>query len=400
MVLKYVTYKLNGGTMKEKKIIIIMLVLTIVLTIIGSTFAYWNWQSTAAQNTNITFTVGSNFSCSADGGGSITNGQKILAPAACTNSNYAIQRTIVTNVTNTGSSPVYLDLWLDIVNLGSGLQDNIYFKYAVTTSSSSCTTGIKKSGTFSGKRNGDRVKILGDDEYASTGTHTYYLYIWLDARAEEQNTQDVPFNFQLTGSCANGNPSESYVYTTSGTSVSIGDIISENHEMSYNPNRTIKKAIPQQLDFKLQTTKILPIYNIISSSIFYDNYQDAITDFGYDIFNRHTIDNNNEIIESYVGFLKNGTPYYLKGGDGGISYNSNKAILDSTFGSSNCSEVNNEYNSTRYSYSCFANDRIVAVDNYGQVEVHDYYNNSYIDECSVSESGASYCIDYSTFEPS
>ena len=76
--------------MKQDKVFYLITILTIVFTIIGGSFAYWSWQSTNAEKTNVTFTVGSTFSCSADGGGNITN-NVYFVPTDCTNSTYAIQ---------------------------------------------------------------------------------------------------------------------------------------------------------------------------------------------------------------------------------------------------------------------------------------------------------------------
>ncbi|MBR7042218.1 MAG: hypothetical protein IKI04_01825, partial [Bacilli bacterium] len=97
----------------NKYLIPSLIAIGIIMVVIGSTFAYWNWSSTNAQKTNITFTTGANFSCSADGGGNITN-TNYFVPTDCTNSTYAIKRTITTSITNSGSNPVYLDMWLNI----------------------------------------------------------------------------------------------------------------------------------------------------------------------------------------------------------------------------------------------------------------------------------------------
>ncbi|MBR7042214.1 MAG: hypothetical protein IKI04_01805, partial [Bacilli bacterium] len=99
--------------MKDKRIISIFIVLGVIIAILGGTLAYWSWSSTNEQKTNVTFTTGANFSCSADGGGNITN-TNYFVPTDCTNSTYAIKRTITTSITNTGSNPVYLDMWLNI----------------------------------------------------------------------------------------------------------------------------------------------------------------------------------------------------------------------------------------------------------------------------------------------
>ena len=187
---------------KEKKIAIVLFVLAIVFVIIGSTFAYWNWQSSANDKTNVTFTVTSGFSCGADGGGSITNQQKMLAPTTCTNSTYAFQRTIVTNVTNSRSGSVYMDLWLDVNTIGSGLSASQNFRYAVTEQANDCTNNILAEGTFSGVQDGGKVTLLEGTEYASTGNNTYYLYIWLDAAETSPSTQNQAFNISLGGQCS------------------------------------------------------------------------------------------------------------------------------------------------------------------------------------------------------
>lgn len=59
--------------MKNRNILTILLVLTIIFTIMGGSLAYYNWQTSEAEKTNVTFTVEKQFSCSADGGGNISS---------------------------------------------------------------------------------------------------------------------------------------------------------------------------------------------------------------------------------------------------------------------------------------------------------------------------------------
>ena len=183
---------------KNKKIITVLVVLGIIFTIMGSTLAYWTWQSTNAQKTDITFTVASNFSCGVNGGGNITN-SAYFAPTDCTNSTYAIQKTITTSITNNGSDPVYMDLWLNVVSIGSGLSNSQNFKYALTTDSTSCTNGVQASGNFYGKTAGSKVNLLSD----VTSGSTYYLYIWLDAAETSTSTMNQSVNLTLGGECTN-----------------------------------------------------------------------------------------------------------------------------------------------------------------------------------------------------
>ena len=72
-------------------------------------------------------------------------------------------------------------------------------------------------------------------------------------------------------------------------------------------------------------------YEIQGGETTYNNY--ALT--GKNVFIRHTTEDS-IITESYVGFIKDGEVYYLKGGDRGVAYTLNKATLTDAFGTSNC----------------------------------------------------------------
>ena len=194
---------------KKKKVMGVLFTLTIIFTIIGSTFAYLSWSSSEEQKTNVTFTKGEGFSCSVNGGGNITTGDVILMPTVVNDSttSYYIKRTITVNPTITDSLlPIYMDLWLDINSLGTGLSNSLNLKYALTTSSTSPTTGVVSSGNFNGKIAGDKVNLLTSKEYTATATETYYLWIWLDAEETSSETMNQSFSLSLNGSCMNDVP--------------------------------------------------------------------------------------------------------------------------------------------------------------------------------------------------
>ena len=194
---------------KKKKVMGVLFTLTIIFTIIGSTFAYLSWSSSEEQKTNVTFTKGEGFSCSVNGGGNITTGDVILMPTVVNDSttSYYIKRTITVNPTITDSLlPIYMDLWLDINSLGTGLSNSLNLKYALTTSSTSPTTGVVSSGNFNGKIAGDKVNLLTSKEYTATTTDTYYLWIWLDAEETSSDTMNQSFSLSLNGSCMNDVP--------------------------------------------------------------------------------------------------------------------------------------------------------------------------------------------------
>ena len=189
---------------KNKRIITVLMILTIMFTIMGGTFAYWSWRTTDAEKTNITFSITSDFSCSADGGGDITSNDVNLVPTVVndkTTANYIKREVKVTPTINTTGKTVYMDLWLDVKVLGSGLTTTDYFKYSFTTGSSSPNDGVVYSGNFRGLAVNNRVRLLLDKEYTSTTTETYYLWIWLDAEETDSDTMNQSFYLVLNGSC-------------------------------------------------------------------------------------------------------------------------------------------------------------------------------------------------------
>ena len=229
---------------KKKKVMVVLITLTIIFTIIGSTFAYLSWSSSEEQKTNVTFTKGEGFSCSVNGGGNITTGDVILMPTVVNDSttSYYIKRTITVNPTITDSLlPIYMDLWLDINSLGTGLSNSLNLKYALTTSSTSPTTGVVSSGNFNGKITGDKINLLTSKEYTATTTDTYYLWIWLDAEETSSDTMNQSFSLSLGGSCMNNVPASKpdikdgmipVVISSNG----ITSTVSENDASWYNYN--------------------------------------------------------------------------------------------------------------------------------------------------------------------
>ena len=186
--------------MNYKRITIVLFILSFIMILIGSTFAYWTWESTSAQKTLVTFTVTDYLTCSADGGGDIV-GTKI-APAPCTDSEYAIRRRIDAYTTSTEDRVINMDLWLEIDNISSGFQNSNNFKYALTTSAGSCYDGVINSGVFKTDISSNKVTLLNhEDEYIGTDSKTYWLWIWLDEEESDPSTMNQSFKAHLNGSC-------------------------------------------------------------------------------------------------------------------------------------------------------------------------------------------------------
>ncbi len=377
---------------KRNKALIILGALVLVFTIIGGTLAYFQWTSNTSQNTAVTFTVQSGFSCSADGGGSITSNDIQLAPAECTNSTYAIKRTITVKPTITQpNKTIYLDMWLKVKNIGTGLSNSVNMKYALTTSDTNCTTDVVSTGNFHNATTNTQIELLHYKEYSSTTTETYYLWIWLDSAETDQATQNQTFNIELGGNCTDGNP---FVYTANlyddevegNNWIYIGQSIPNAITKYYDPNG------PSQAMAALKTA---------SGGTANPQY-----------FLRHVVVNNN-VTESYVGFVVTSAmaqsnpemtagTYYLRGldtrdtanstcksqyliGEDCISpyYETNKAILLKAFGSNNC------YDSGGYiqSYNCGVSGLNADVAQYGRIGAGD----DDFARCDVMNNGRSSC---------
>ena len=189
---------------KNKKTLILIAMFGLIIAIVGGTLAYWRWQSTEEQKTVVNFTIEGDFSCAADGGGDITSGTINLVPTEVndnTTGNYIKREVKVMPTITKDGKTIYMDLWLDIKKLDSGLSSSSNLMYVLNTSSTDRDTGVITSGNFEGLAKNNRVRLLTDKDYNSTTTETYYLWIWLDAAETSSDTMNQSFELSLNGSC-------------------------------------------------------------------------------------------------------------------------------------------------------------------------------------------------------
>ena len=193
--------------MNKKTMFTFLIVFGLIIIFTGGTYAYLSWSSSEEQKTQVTFTKEAGYSCSANGGGNITEGDVVLAPTDCTTGKHVIKREITVNPSITDiNMPIYMNLWLNVNSMGTGLSNSSNLKYSLTTSSTNCETDVVSTGTFTGKTAGDKVTILNGNTYTSTTTETYYLYIWLDKEETSSDTMNQSFSLSLGGSCYNKMP--------------------------------------------------------------------------------------------------------------------------------------------------------------------------------------------------
>ena len=192
---------------KKKKTLILMMAFSIIIALLGSTFAYLSWRSSTDQETVIDFSIGGNFSCAANGGGNLDEGDATLLPTYVneeSSANYIKREVKITPTINVEGQTIYMDLWLDIKELGAGLTNSQNLRYAFTTSSTSNTEGVVSTGNFYGKVAGDKINLLNGKDYANSNVDTYYLWIWLDAAQTDASTMNQAFKVSLNGSCSEG----------------------------------------------------------------------------------------------------------------------------------------------------------------------------------------------------
>ena len=187
--------------MERKRLFIFLTIISIVMLGIGGTFAYY---TTSAVATNITQIKSGNLTMTIDGGGDTDTS---FMPSKCT-SEYAIKKKIVATSNNTSGGKVSFSIGMNIATLSDSLKTST-MKFALTTSSDSCTSGLIANGNFSNATVGSDIWIVKNDydnitQTDNSYTKTYYLYIWLDEEETQNLSGSISVNMKGTSS---NNPS-------------------------------------------------------------------------------------------------------------------------------------------------------------------------------------------------
>jgi len=234
---------------KDRKIVVLLFVFSMIFILLGGSFAYLRWSTSEEQKTSVTFTTTSGFSCSANGGVNLTSEDTSLAPSDCTNSKYAIQREIEVKTTiNNEGKTIYMNMWLEVINLDSNLANSNNFKYAITNKSNDCTSGVIAGGTFTGLTEKSRVNLFEDQTYVESSTDTYYLYIWLDSTETDTSTMDETFEFKLAGECSDKEFTERFAVTN----------LASNYQII---NATVVNKINNIVSYAITTDNVEPLGN-------------------------------------------------------------------------------------------------------------------------------------------
>ena len=182
----------------NKKLYIVLTVLSIIFLSIGGTFAYFTTSATA---TNITQIKSGNLTMTISGEG---NQSVSFTPSKCTDEN-TIKRTIIAKTANTSGGKVSFSIGLNITELSDTYKKNTV-RYALTTNASSCNVGIVAGGNFKDRTVGEDIWLIKNDydnitKSGNTYTKIYYLYIWLDE--SETEYFDGSISVKLKGTSSN-----------------------------------------------------------------------------------------------------------------------------------------------------------------------------------------------------
>ena len=185
--------------MNNKKIkIIIGIVFTLIILVLGGTYAWYIWNTSEEEETKIVTEVGI-VRVIYDAGANML-GQS-LKPVSDKGS--GIKKAITIKTNKSTANKMSFNLYLDIISLNEGLKEES-FRYAIYNG-----TTLVKEGNFSQEyldsnlvtceKNSTSHIVLLEGQTITTTQLTYNLYIWIDGvNYTNPNTmQDQSFNFML-----------------------------------------------------------------------------------------------------------------------------------------------------------------------------------------------------------
>ncbi len=180
--------------MKKSKIFMIFGIAVLVIAIVGSTLAYYVWNTSSDEETKIVTDVGA-ATVYFDGGSTIENAS--IRPVSDKS------KGIVKTIGFKGSvSGISANLYLDIINIDTGLKDNT-FKYAFYDGSTlikegSFTDEYLNSNTEECTDNNTTHIVLLSNITVPTSIKNYTLYIWIDGTEENpKEMMNQTFSFKL-----------------------------------------------------------------------------------------------------------------------------------------------------------------------------------------------------------
>ena len=376
----------------NKKLYIVLTVLSIIFLSIGGTFALITTSITA---TNITQIKSGNLTMTISGGG---NQSVSFVPSKCTDEN-TIKRTITAKTTNTSGGKVSFSIGLNITELSDTYKKNT-IRYALTTNASSCNVGIVAGGNFKDRTVGEDIWLVKNDydkitKSGNTYTKIYYLYIWLDESETEyfdgsisvklKGTSSNNPNLPITDDYDDGNGTNTLFYQIKNnadkyTRIDFSKQSSEDGTKGIYTTTNTENGVPvyyyrgavdnNHVIFANFCWRIIRTTETGGVKLIYDgvpingecNNTGEETTIGSYAFN------TNHNSPAYIGYMYN-TAYeagvkdittlsgsVVFGNDVTYDANTNKYTLINTYTLTDTSNWENEYNTiaSKYHYTCFS----------------------------------------------
>ena len=172
--------------MMKNKIGPILIVIVIILAVVGSTYSWFQWQSSQEDRIGVEFsTSGASADCITYS--TTTSGSPKLIPTSTKEKGYIT----TIEVAQTCNTDFYVDLNLTLTKFPTVLSSTS-FEYVLMEN----TTTIS-SGDFSGKVEGQTFK-LATRQLLTTTPKTYKLYLWINGNESNDNSmQNQEYQFDL-----------------------------------------------------------------------------------------------------------------------------------------------------------------------------------------------------------
>ena len=189
--------------MERKVIGTILGVVALIVVVAGSTAAWFTWQSTEGQKTNVSFVTTRARHAGAGGAkhGNINEASSTLTgtltPVA--NKSDGLVKTFTVTKSASFSPNVYLSFTMTLTAFPAGLAHQSLKWEFVSVGSGETTLG---SGNLASASQGDSIKLLTSPatrhQLGST-TNTYKLYIWIDGtQSNPSSMQNQDYTFTIT----------------------------------------------------------------------------------------------------------------------------------------------------------------------------------------------------------
>ena len=349
---RFDTFRMKYKKDKKKYMVIMVAMLIMLSTVVGTSYAYL--RGISKTNNSVVISAGTIAL-------TLQNDENVLdisnAVPMSDEDGLAQSTEYSFDVKNNGTIPAVYTITLDnTCEAGNGIDLCIpdqYIKVGIKTGNEEYKVLEKK----------DQEKyIIETGELQKGKKQTYKMKIWLDYNTPNTynavNNQVIAYKGKLGLTYKQGKDDGSKtIFHSSLKQLSIGDsIVSEEHQ-GYCAYGTSGSTTVNSCNLGIGFDTETECQNYISESEMgnefscqtgtwtsgLDNYTEDYTTLNKNIFLKFTINASKIITSQEVCYIINNNLYCLIGGDGGESYSTNKNTLNTSLGVTNCNETDSTF---------------------------------------------------------